>query len=387
MTRIPYRVETLDRVPSREMGEVINSLRSKGKEVLALKGAPDWAPPDHVLEAARRAAGDLTPQPSNGYLELREAISDTLLRYDGITTDPGAEILVTNGAMHALHIIFASLLEPGDEVVLHRPGFFFHGLLRLVGAVPVYAQTSQHDGWAWNAEALEKAVSPRTKLIVINSPANPTGYVANQKDLIAVAEIARRHDLIVVSDEAYDKMVYDDNSHIRFASLPNVKDFAITVCSFTKSYAMQPWRMGYLLGPAAVVAQLRKVLEWDVLSCNHVAQRAAQAALEGPQDWVKGIASYYQQNRNLMAQGLQTAPGLSFVEPKGTPFLFINVSGLGISAYEFSTILMHEYGVPCEPGVQFGSESHIRLMFGGKKEVIREAAKRISEASAKLVRG
>jgi aspartate/methionine/tyrosine aminotransferase len=268
MTRIPYRVKTLDRVPSREMGDVINSLRSKGKDVLALKGAPDWAPPDHVIEAAKKAAGEVTPQPSNGYTELREAISNTLSRDDGIITDPGSEILVTNGAMHALHIVFASLLEPGDEVVLHRPGFFFHGLLKLVGAVPVYAQTSQDDGWTWNAEALEKAVSPKTKLIVINSPTNPTGYVANQEDLIAVAEIARKHHLIVVSDEAYDKMVYDDDRHIRFASLPNVKDFTITVCSFTKSYAMQPWRMGYLLGPAEVVAQLRKVLEWDVQPCG-----------------------------------------------------------------------------------------------------------------------
>ncbi len=382
--RLSERAAALARVPSRKMGDVIARLKAEGRAVLPLKGAPDWLPPRHVLEAAKEAVDDLTPQPSHGFPELRQAIARLLEREDDIDVDPESEILVTNGGMHALHVIFTTLLNPGDEVVTYSPGFFFYGSLKLAGAVPRYAATREEDNWAWDAAALERAITSRTKMIIINSPTNPTGYVATEEDLRAVADLARRHDLLVVSDEAYDKMIYNGRRHVRFASLDGVRDRVITVCSFTKSYAMQPWRLGFIVAAADLTFHLRQVLEWQVLSCNHVAQRAAQAALEGPQDWVREIAPRYQRNRDLMVSSLKTAPGISFVVPEGGPFLFIKASDLGVDGEVFSRTLMYDFGVPNEPGSEFGSAPHLRLMFGGAEDVLMEAGRRITAAARKL---
>ncbi len=384
--KISERARAVGRVSSKELNDNIARLRADGKDVLSLHGSPNWLPPEHVLEAARRAVTDLSPQPTHGINELRRAIAQTLDREDGIQVDPEREILVTNGGMHALHLIFAVLLDPGDEALIFSPGFFFHGVLRLVDAVPIYAETRQESGWQWNPSELEKAITPRTKLIILNSPANPTGYVATEDKLLAVAEIADRHNLLVVSDEAYDKMVYDNATHLRFASIPAARERTLTVCSFTKSYALQPWRMGFVFAPGELTTYLRNVLEWEVLSCNHVAQRAAEAALTGPDDWIMDIPRRYQKNRDLIVKGLRSAKGISFVIPQGTPFLFLNISGLGIPVVEFSRILLHNFGVPTEPGQHFGSNDHVRLMFGGTEEAIIAAANRISMASEELLR-
>jgi aminotransferase len=357
----------------------------EGKDVLRLHGVPYWSPPDHVLQAAAEA---VTAQPSahsQGFLEFRKAIANKLERDDGILADPEKEILVTNAAMHALNTVFSTLLDPGDEVAMYTPSFFYYGALQLFGAIPIYAETRQEDSWRWDVAALERTITPKTKMIIVNTPTNPTGFVAAKDDLLAIAELARKHDLLVVSDSAYDSMVYDGARHLSFGSLPGVKDRTISVQSFTKSYAMPGWRIGFVVAPAELTPYLRKALEWNVLSCNHVAQRAAQAALEGPQDWVKEIAHRFQRCRDLMVDGLRQAPGITFAVPKGAPFLFLNVSELGVSDEEFSVLLMHKYGVPTDPGRFFGSNAHVRLEIGGDDVVIQEATKRISAAARKLM--
>jgi aminotransferase len=281
-----------------------------------------------------------------------------------------------------LSLVFTTLLDPGDEVLLFRPAFFFFGGIRLAGGVPAYAETRQEESWRWDAQALEAAITPRTRIIVLNSPTNPTGYVPTEEDLLAVAKIAKRHDLIVVSDECYDNMVYDGARHIRVASMPELRDRTITICSFTKTLAMQPWRIGFMTGSSYLIEELQKTLEWTVLRCSHVAQRAAQAALEGPQDWVFEIATRFQRGRDLMMEGLKGATRLSFAMPKAAPFLFLNVSQTGMAGSEFSQFLLRNYGVPTDGGAFFGSDSHVRLLFGGPDEVIRTAAMRIAAASA-----
>jgi len=382
--RVSKRAMDVKRVASREMMEIVDSLKRQGKDPLPLKGGPYWSPPEHVLEAAAREIRELSSPPSNGFRELRQAIANRLECDDGLHVDPEEEILVTNGAQHALYVAFTTLLDPGDEVIMCSPIYFFYGSLELAGAVPVYSQTHQEDNWRWDIKALEKRISHRTKMIIINSPTNPTGYVATQDDLLSIAELAKKHDLLVVSDECYDKLVYDGARHIRFASLPGVRGRTITICSFTKSYVMPRWRIGFILAPATLTPYLRKVLEWNVLTCNPIGQRAAQAALEGPQDWIKEIAPRYQRNRDLMVNGLKGASGISFAVPKGAVFLFLNSAELGISGEEFSRTLMYEHGVPTEPGPLFGSDFHVRLMFGGDENVISEAAKRITAAARKL---
>ena len=173
-------------------------------------------------------------------------------------------------------------------------------------------------------------------------------------------------------------MLYDGARHVSIGALSAARERTITVHSFTKSFAMKQWRLGYLAAAAHLAEPMLKVLEWDVLNCNHVAQRAGQAALEGPQEWVKDVARRYQCCRDLMVAGLQAAPGLSFAIPKGTPFLFLNVSALGVSGSEFSRLLIEDCGIQAEPGHAFGSANHVRLMFGGEDDIIAEAARRIS---------
>lgn len=373
-------VKPLQRVEPCELSDTIEALRSQGKDILNLYGSPYWPTPGHVLEAASRAAAENQVSPSKGFPELRQAIADKMER-EGITADPRSEILVTNGAMHALSLVFTALLDAGSEVVLYRPSFFFFGLIELAGAVPVYAETTQEDGWRWNAKALERSISAKTKMIVINTPTNPTGYVATEDDLRAVADVARKHDLIVVSDESYDNMVFDAARHIRLASFQEIKDRTITICSCTKTFAMQPWRVGFVLAPSHLREYIQKVLEWSVLRCSHVSQRAAQAALEGPQEWMSEIATRFQRSRELMVSELQSVCGVTFVRPQGGPFLFLNVAELGMSGTEFSSWLLSEFGVPTDPGEFFVSNSHVRLPFGGSDSAIQEAAKRICAAS------
>lgn len=375
------RLNGLDRVVSRQTMDLAASLRSEGRDVLALHGAPYWLPPQHVLEAAAQGLEELSSAHAYGWLPLRQAIADKLERDNQITADPRTEITVTNAAMHALSVTFSAFLNPGDEVVLYSPAFFYFGILKMVGAVPVYVPTHQETGWAWDSTALERAITPRTKLIIVNTPNNPTGYVATEDDLLAIVSIAQKHDLLVVSDEAYDSMIYDDNRHISFASLPGARERTITIYSMTKSYAMKQWRIGFMVAPEAISAGLRRTLEWNVLSCNHVAQYAAKAALEGPQGWVKDIARRFQLSRDVLLDGLESARGLSYIKPGGAPFLYINAAGLGISGDEFFNILINDYGVPSDPGLPFGSAQHIRFEFGGEPDVLREAARRVSQAS------
>jgi len=377
---VSRKAQDLPRVTSSQLADQIEKLRSTGQEVLTLGGAPYWPPPEHVLQAAREAGSRNENAPSKGFYELRQAIASKL-ESEGVAASAESQIVVTNGAMHGLSLVYTTLLDPGSEVVLFNPSFFFFGVIKLAGGVPVYAETRQEENWRWNASLLEAAITPRTKIIMLNSPTNPTGYVATEEDLLAVAEIARKHDLIVVSDECYDNMVYDNARFIRVAALRDLRDRTITVCSFTKTLALQPWRVGFIAAPPYLAEQLQKTLEWTVLRCSHVAQRAAQAALEGPQEWVTEIAARFQRGRDLMIAGLKGAHRLSFAVPQAAPFLFLNVSETGCSGAEFSQLLLYKYGVPTDPGAFFGSESHVRLLFGAPDDVIACAAQKITAAS------
>ncbi|MGI9146208.1 MAG: pyridoxal phosphate-dependent aminotransferase [Chloroflexota bacterium] len=383
---LSQRAQLVDRTAARETSDAAASLRAAGRDVLDLYGAPYWLPPDHVLDAAARSVRDPDPAHSQGLPALRRAIADRLEHENGVLADPERGILVTNAAMHGLYVAFTSLLDPGDEVLVYSPAFYFYGSIQLAGGIPVYARTAQPTGWSWDAGALAAAVTPRTKLLVVNTPTNPTGYVATGDDLEAVAEIARRNDLIVVSDEAYDHMLYDGRKHLSIAALPGMRERTITVCSFTKSYAMKQWRLGFLVAPESLLPAMRKVLEWNLLECNHVAQHAATAALTGPQDWVADISRRMQHCRDVMATALQGAAGLSFVTPGGAPFLFLNVSALGVDGHQFAGLLLREHGVPMDSGGPFGSNNHVRLLFGGEDHVIREAARRIRLACEQLRR-
>ena len=362
----------------------LQPLRAAGRPVLQLEGSPYWSPPRHVHEAAARALSKPDAAPSQGLWDLRRSFAAKLHRDNGIDADPRSEILVTNAANHALSIVFAGLLQPGDEVVMPSPCYQYNGILELVGAKAVYASSSVETGWRWNLELVDRAVTSRTRLLILNTPTNPTGYVASRQDLLDAVAIAKKHNLLVVSDEAYDNMLFDGYRHISTGSLTQSSQRIVTIYSMTKSYAMRGWRVGFIVAAPPFIAQFRKILEWNCLAINLVVQHAARAALDGPQDWLKEISSRFQRARDLMIEGLRGVPGLRFVVPRGTPFLFINVEELGVAGEQFSKVLLTDFGVPSESGSYFADPMSIRLEVGGDDEVVIEAAHRIREAAIRV---
>ena len=348
---------------------------------LPLNGSPWWLPPEHVLDAARQAVSDPDGAPMEGYIDLRIAFADRLARINDVHVDPREELLVTNAANHALYLVLTGLLNPGDEVLMFSPHYYYQGCIQLAGGACAYVPTRAEDSWSWDVEALSEAVTPRTKVLLINTPVNPVGHVATAAELAAVAELALRRDLVVISDEAFEHLVYDGRRHISIASFPDMADRTVSVYSFTKSYALRAWRIGLLAAPRSLMPAFRNMLEWNVFACNHVAQRAAQACLEGPQEWVAEIGTRFQQCRDLMVAELGDVPGLSYTVPEGNPFLFLDTSELGIPASAFRRTLMNDYGVLVDDGEGFGSGMHLRLPFGGEPVDVREAAERIRAAA------
>lgn len=381
---ISNRIKDVRRVASREKADHMIEAEAKGINTLHLGGAPWWLQPQHVREALCLSAEENLAAPSDGLLELRQALAKALAQENGIHIDPDSQLLVTNGAMQGIQIIMSVLTDPGDECLTFWPGFFYYGTLELIGTTPTYAPISQRTGWAWDLEILERNITPRTRVIMINTPHNPIGHVATEEELMAIGDIARRHNLWIVSDEAYDRMVYDGRKHISTASLPGLEDITITLRSFTKTYAMNNYRIGYIVSPAELQPLFRKSLEWSVLAVNSFCQRAALAAVSGPQDWVHEIGTRFEHCRDLMCSSLGEIEGVRYVIPEGNPHLFIDVSGLGISGTEFSRFLLFHYGVPSEPGHLFGSNDHIRLAFGGEDPVVIEAAHRFGQAVSQL---
>jgi len=379
------RAKDVPRVGSRESGDWADAARKEGVDVVSLSGAPLTLPGPNVIEAAARAAREFAKAPSRGLPELREAISHKVQREQGFTADPGTEILITNGAMQALYVIMTALLDPGDEILVTRPGFFYHGIAELVGARCVYLPTDESQQYRYDIDGFERVITNRTKLFMLTSPNNPTGHVATRKELEGIARLADKHDLLVVSDDSYEKMVYDGRQHISFASLDGVKERAITVQSFTKSYAMSGWRVGYIIAKQPLIETFLKVLEWMVLACGYVQQKAAAAAMTGPQDWVDAIGHDFQQYRDAMCGGLDEIDGLTYVRPEGGPFVFPNVSRFGMSASDFARYILDEFGVRSEPGEVFQEPGHIRLAFGARSvKDVETATERLRAAADKL---
>jgi len=376
---IAQRAKSVDRAGSRLSGEWAAEEAKRGQRIFELRGGPVLPLPEHVLEAVHQASVENLSAPSEGLLALREAIADKLKRENQIAVSPDG-ILVTNGAMHALYIVLTSLLDPGDEVLLYSPTFFFYGIIELVGGVPVYAPLDEEEGFRFDISRLEERVSSRTKVVLVNTPVNPTGYVASLEDLQAIAAVAERHNLVVISDESHEKMVYS-GQHQSICSLPEAAAWGVTIHSFTKSYALPQWRVGYIAtGVSGLIQVFHKVLEWTVLTCNYVTQRAALAALTGPQEWIAQYNRYLSKARDILLSGVRALPGVTCIQPAGGPFLFPNISATGMDSTEYARYLLRELGVPATPGIFFQSDDHVRIPFGAPESELREIVHRLSEA-------
>jgi aminotransferase len=362
--------------PTFEAARQLEAARSAGVEPVPLHGTLSPALPPHVVDAVSRVLGrPMTACPPHGLLELRVAMAAELGEQRGRAVDPETEILVTNGAMHALGVCFRSLVQPGGEVVVPAPCFFFGGPIRAAGASPVCVHSSAADGWRWDADAVERAIGPRTSAVLLCNPGNPTGTVPAKDEVAAVVAVAEAHGLVVVTDEAYEAALWGD------AELTSAASFApdvVVIRSLGKSLAMPQLRVGIVSGPSSRLAPCSRTLEWDCLRVGLAAQEAARAALAGPRDWLASIHAGLVDDRAVALEAVEATPGLSAVPPAAAPFLFVYSE----TREEIATGLLAT-GLPVVDGAHFHAPGCARLPFGGAaaaKEALSRALARFAEA-------
>ncbi len=357
-------------VGSREIEHEVEKLREQGRTILPVYGYPVVQAPEFVWDVAREAAKESSSPPSNGLPELRQSLARALSEQYGSPFDPNREILVTSGAMNSLHVILTTLLEPGDEVLLLTPCYFFGGLVQIRGAQVVTIPTDQSCGYAIDFEQVRRHITEKTKVIILSSPVNPTGYVYSRQDVEQFLSIAEDHNLLLVSDESYDRQLYDGEEHFSPFHYPEGRKRAVLVKSFTKGYALHNWRVGYLVANPELIPHFRKVLEWTVLYCPFVNQKVAQAVLDGPQEWLFEVFQQFEQRRNQLVDGIRELDCYSWMLPRGGPFLFLNVERCDENSARWASQILHSHGVPAVPGRYFHSQPHVRIPFGGTEQTV-----------------
>ena len=329
-------------------------MRDGGGEVVPLHGTPAPALPPHVVDAVARALGTASPAPHpRGLPELRERLAG-IVGATGRAVDEEHELVVTNGAMHALGLCFRSLLQPGDEVVVPAPCFFFEGPIRSADGVPVYVPGSADDRWAWDAEAIERAVGPRTRALLLCNPGNPTGAVPSADEVVAAAGVAERRGLVLVTDEAYEAALWD----AELASAFPLAARTLLVRSLGKSLSLPHLRVGLVAGPRELVDGVALALEWDVLRVGVAPQVAAAAVLDGPRAWLDHVHAGLAADRSAASAEAEHA-GLRFVRPRGGPFLFVSDDRPDLADSLVAS------GIPAVDGRHFQSPGWARVPFGG----------------------
>jgi aminotransferase len=339
--------------------------------------------PETVVQAATDAARSPRRAPAQGLPELRQAIAERLECEIGSRVDID-RVIVTTGAMDALNYALTLLLDPGDEVLVFSPCYFFDGVVRLAGGTIRYVPLQESENYAYRVQALEAAVSPRTRAILITNPNNPTGHVATGEELHAVADVAIRHSLTIVSDESFETLVYDGREHRCILGVPGLEERAILVRSFSKSYCLAGLRVGYLVAPRPMVPHCVKLLEWRTLFNPYGGQKMAAAALRAPPEWREGLALEFQGCRDTMMEGIRSATPFSAIVPQGAPFVFLNLGSPTVDCTRASDVLLRQFGVPCTAGRLHQEPGHVRIAFGGSTATIGEAVRRIGRAAGAI---
>ena len=351
------------------------------KDVISLGiGEPDFVTPDPIIQAGIRSlhAGETHYTSNHGILELRRALSAHIEKEYGITYDPRTEIVITVGVSEALYLAMSALLNPGEEVIIPTPCFVsYQAEVILAGGVPVELPTRVEDNFLVRPEALEAAITPKTKAILIGYPNNPTGAEATREVLVEVARIAEKHDLIVISDELYDQLVYGV-SHVCFPALPGMKERTILLGGFSKNYAMTGWRAGFAAAPAGILEGLVRIHQYTIMSAPTMSQAAALEAILNGHEHVEAMRNEYDRRRKLIVGGLNQL-GLPTFEPHGAFYAFPSISASGMDDDAFAMKLLDEEKVAVVPGTAFGAggEGFVRCSYATAYEKIEEALRRI----------
>jgi len=367
-----------------EIRVLFDAAAGVGGDVIRLEvGEPSFTTPAHVIEAAARAAhdGHTGYGPNGGLASLRELLADKLRNINGIEASTD-EIVVTPGAMNALYSIYLALLQPGDEVLLPTPGFpNMDQTVTVLGGRPVFYRLAADEGFLPDIEALEALVTDRTKVLFVNTPANPTGAVYGASLMRDLVDFAARHDLWLLCDEVYDEMVLSDDCVHTAAAPLDCDGRVITVCSFSKVYAMTGWRVGYAVAPAAVADLLRKLQE-PLVSCpSTISQKAAEAALTGPRAPYDEMLAAYRSRRNA-ALDAAAAAGVRAVPSDGTLYMLLDVSAAGVDDLEFALALLESESVSVAPGSVFGPAGRgwARISLAAEETAITEGVRRLAKA-------
>jgi aminotransferase len=352
------------------------------KEVISLGiGEPDFTTPDAILEAGIRSLqkGETHYTSNSGITALRVALAEHLEKLYGVTYHPDHETVITVGGSEALYLTFTAILDPGDEVVVLTPCFVaYQAEVFLAGGVPVEVACRMEDNFDINVEAVRKAITPRTKAILIGYPNNPTGAVATRETLLAIQKLAEAHDLIVVSDEIYDQLVYGGHEHVCYAALPGARERTVLLGGFSKDYAMTGWRIGFAAAPKEILQAMLRVHQYTIMCAPTTAQEAAVTALKHCNEDVARMRSEYDRRRRLIV-GEFNRIGLPTFEPKGAFYAFPKVSVTGLDDDTFANRLLQEEHVAVVPGAAFGAggEGFVRCSYATAYEKIEEALRRI----------
>lgn len=348
-------------------------------------GEPGFPTPDHIIEAGIQGLRDKKTKytPNAGIKELRDAISHKLWVENGIKSDPDKNIIVTAGATQALMLAMVTLVDPGDEVIIQGPNWpDYRGQIDMVNGKTVYAHVDEKNGFKMTADIIEPLITEKTKLIIINSPSNPTGGVLDYEDLVAIAELVKKYKLFVISDEPYEKLVYDGFEQKSLAAIDGLEDYVLTINSLSKTYAMTGFRVGYICANETIISNLIKLHENMIASVPEPMQlAAAEALLHGEAD-VAEMVKYYDRNRRTIVEGLNRIKGFSCVMPRGAFYVFPNITGFGMTSSEAAEHILRKAGVVTAPGSGFGEggEGYIRICYASKYEKIQQALEQLERA-------
>jgi len=351
-------------------------------------GQPDFDTPVFIRDAAKQALDDGYTRypPAKGFADLRRAIAEKVKVENNIIADPDTDVYVAVGAMQVIFNTCLHMLNPGDEVIVIDPGYDYYSQIRLFGGVPVSVATHESNRFKVDPADIRAAITDKTKLMIINTPSNPTGAIFDQDILQSIAEMAIAHDIWVLSDEPYEHILFDGHKHISIGSFDGMAQRTISAFTFSKSYAMTGWRVGYTVAPRAIIDEMEKLMEHMVSGVTAVAQRAALAAISAPQDCVQEMVATYDKRRHLVHEDLNAIDGIRCLNPESTFYAFPNISSTGLSSWDFAKYLVKEQKVAVVPGSIFGQagEGYVRLSFAASMEQLKEGIARIGRGVAAL---
>lgn len=399
MIELARRVTSIKPSPTLSISARAQELKRAGRKILSLSvGEPDFPTPDHVCQAAKKAIdeGFTRYTPVNGIPELREAIAEKFWKDHGLRYTH-EEILVSAGGKQAIFNLLLALIQPGDEVLIPSPYWVsYPDMVKLAEGIPVIVETHEEEGFKLSPEALERSIGEKSKLLILNSPSNPTGMCYTKDELFALGEVIRRHPhVFVASDDIYEKIVFDGQPFATFAQVnPDLKERTITLNGVSKAYCMTGWRIGYCAGPKPLIQAMSKIQSQSTSNPCAISQKAALAALTGPQDDLKRMVDTYARRRRWLVERLRGMRGVSCILPDGAFYVFPSIQGwFGLRPPSGDPIkddiaacswLLNEADVALVPGSAFGCPGHVRISYAVSQEELEEAVNRISSAAESL---